>query len=117
MRNTCIEPGQDALDDMIAGIDDGYFIDGAEGGQADATGEFMFGASRVRRIERGKIGALVGRLTVSGNAFEVLRSVDAVSTDFRWELGSGHCGKGQPAKVDAGGPYLRCQLLIGGSQN
>ena len=54
--------------------------------------------------------------TVTGNAFEVLRSVDAVSREFHWDLGSGHCGKGQPAKVDAGGPYIRCQALLGGVQ-
>lgn len=116
MRNTYIAPGKDNLDDMITGIDDGYFIDGPEGGQADATGEFMFGASRVRRIKDGKLAETVQKVTVSGNAFEVLKSIDAVSTDFRWDLGSGHCGKGQLAKVDAGGPYLRCDILVGGSQ-
>ena len=116
MRNTYIEPGQDRLDDMIAGIEDGYYIDGPGGGQADATGEFMFGASKVRRIQNGHLAGYVRELTVSGKAFDVLQSVDAVSQDFRWDLGAGYCGKGQPAKVDAGGPYLRCQLLVGGSQ-
>jgi len=116
MRNTYIEPQSDDLDEMVRGIEDGYFIDGPEGGQADATGEFMFGANRVRKINKGKLGDFVQNLTVSGNAFEVLKSVDAVSKDFKWDLGSGHCGKGQPAKVDAGGPYLRCELLVGGSQ-
>lgn len=116
MRNTYIEPGTDNLDDMIAGIDEGYFIDGPEGGQADATGEFMFGASRVRKIEGGRLTEYVKKLTVSGKAFDVLQSVDAVSKDFKWDLGAGYCGKGQLAKVDAGGPYLRCQLLVGGAQ-
>jgi len=46
-----------------------------------------------------------------------LQSVDAVSRDFRWDLGSGHCGKGQPAKVDAGGPYIRCRAIVGGRQS
>ncbi|MCB1167032.1 MAG: TldD/PmbA family protein [Leptospiraceae bacterium] len=117
MRNTYIAPGSDDLNEMIQGIDDGFFIDGPEGGQADATGEFMFGASRVRRIVDGKLAETVQKVTVSGNAFSVLKSIDAVSSDFRWDLGSGHCGKGQPAKVDAGGPYIRCELLVGGSQS
>jgi len=116
MRNTYIKPGNDKLEDMIAGIEDGYFVDGPEGGQADATGEFMFGASRVRRIKNGKLGEFVQNVTVSGQAFEVLKTVDAVSRDFKWDLGAGHCGKGQPAKVDAGGPYIRCELLLGGRQ-
>ena len=55
-------------------------------------------------------------MTISGIAFDVLGNVDAVSREFYWDLGSGYCGKVQPAKVDAGGPYLRCQVLLGGRQ-
>lgn len=117
MRNTFIEPGQSKLEEMISDVEDGFFIDGPQGGQADATGEFMFGANKVRRIRNGKIGEFLQAVTVSGIAFDVLKSVDAVSKDFKWDLGSGHCGKGQPAKVDAGGPYLRCELLVGGAQS
>lgn len=116
MRNTYIEPGKDSLDSMVAGIDDGYFVDGPEGGQADSTGEFMFGANKVRRIRNGKITDMVQNVTLSGVAFDVLKSVDAISKDFLWDLGSGHCGKGQPAKVDAGGPYVRCEILVGGEK-
>ena len=39
-----------------------------------------------------------------------------VSREFKLDLGSGYCGKGQPAKVDAGGPYIRCKAMIGGIQ-
>jgi TldD protein len=116
MRNTYIEPGGDNLEDMISSIDDGYFVDGAGGGQADATGEFMFGASRVRKISKGKVSELVQPLSISGIAFDVLKSVDGVSKDFKWDLGAGYCGKGQPAKVDAGGPYIKCKVLVGGAQ-
>ena len=56
-------------------------------------------------------------VTLSGKAFDVLQTVDAVSNEFLWDLGSGHCGKGQPAKVDAGGPYIRCQAMLGGQQS
>jgi TldD protein len=116
MRNTYIEPGKDKLSDMLSEVEEGYFIDGPEGGQADSTAEFMFGANKVRAIKNGKLGDYIQNVTVSGNAFTVLESVDAVSSDFKWDLGSGHCGKGQLAKVDAGGPYVRCELVIGGAQ-
>ena len=43
MRNTAILPGKDKLEDMIASIDDGYFLTETNNGQADTTGEFMFG--------------------------------------------------------------------------
>lgn len=116
MRNTYIEPGQTALQDMIASTEDGYLLDGALGGQADATGEFMFGAQKVHRIKNGKLGEIYRGATISGGAFDVLSSVDAVSKEFQLDLGSGYCGKGQPAKVDAGGPYIRCKATIGGKQ-
>ena len=61
-------------------------------------------------------GHLLRGVTLTGNAFEVLESIDAISQEFTWDLGSGHCGKGQPAKVDAGGPYVRCEVLLGGEQ-
>ncbi|MDI7246548.1 MAG: TldD/PmbA family protein [Bacillota bacterium] len=115
MTNTFILPGASKLDDMVAGIEDGFFLkEMGQGGQADATAEFMFGISEAYRVRHGKVGELVKGITISGQAFEVLKSVDAVSGDFELNLGSGHCGKWQPAKVDAGGPYLRCRVTIGG---
>ncbi len=117
MTNTYILPGESDLDEMIAGIADGFFLKGlAQGGQADSTAEFMFDVLEAYRIEEGKIGKPVKGLTLSGQAFEVLKSVDAVSSDFEFGLGRGYCGKGQAAKVDAGGPYLCCRVMIGGQQ-
>ncbi len=117
MTNTFVLPGQDRLEDMIAGIEDGFLLkDLGQGGQADATAEFMFGVAEAYRIEGGKIGELAKGVTISGQAFDVLKSVDAVSADFGFQSGAGHCGKGQPAKVDAGGPHLRCRVTIGGRQ-
>lgn len=117
MRNTYIEPGATPVEDLIAGVADGYYMCGLGfGGQADSNAEFMFSVCEARRIQNGKIGELVQGATISGNAFDVLNSVDAVGNDFLWDLGAGTCGKGQPAKVDAGGPHLRCKATIGGRQ-
>jgi TldD protein len=116
MRNTYIMPGETPLEEIISTTEDGYLVDGPLGGQADATGEFMFGAQKVHRIEKGKITTLFRGATISGQAFDVLKTADAVSKQFRLELGSGYCGKGQPAKVDAGGPYVRCRAILGGIQ-
>ena len=114
MRNTYIAPGEQDLDEIIAGIDDGLMVDGPKNGQADANGEFMFGTLQAWPIKNGKRGELQRGVNISGMAFDVLSTVDAVSSDFRWDLGSGYCGKGQPAKVDAGGPWLSCEMLVGG---
>jgi TldD protein len=114
MRNTYLHPGDSSLEEMIEKTKDGYYLDGAKNGQADSTGEFMFAAQKAYRIENGKITKLLKGVTVSGLAFEVLNDVDMVSKEFKWDLGSGYCGKGQPAKVDAGGPYVRTKALLGG---
>jgi TldD protein len=45
MRNTSVHPGTDKLEDMIASIDDGYYLVDSNNGQADTTGEFMFGVT------------------------------------------------------------------------
>jgi TldD protein len=116
MRNTYIVPGQSKLSDMIATMDDGYLVEGAGSGQADSNGEFMFGCGHVWEIKHGKKTRLLREATLSGIAFDVLKTVDAVSSEFQWDLGTGHCGKGQPAKVDAGGPYIRCEINVGGRQ-
>ena len=117
MTNTYLLPGHLTLEEMIQSTKDGLLIVGAGGGQADATGEFMFGASCAYEIKNGKKGRMLKEVTLSGMAFDVLGSVNAVSKEFMWDLGSGYCGKGQPAKVDAGGPYIRCQLTVGGRQD
>jgi TldD protein len=52
--------------------------------------------------------------SISGDAFEVLSSIDMIGSDFEWAIGSGHCGKGQPAKVDGGGAHARCSVVVGG---
>jgi TldD protein len=114
MRNTYIAPGDASLAEMIALLGDGYLLDGASNGQADSNGEFMFGTREAYRITRGERGPLLRGVNISGQAFDVLRSVEAVGREFHWDLGSGHCGKGQPAKVDAGGPWLLCTVVLGG---
>lgn len=117
MRNTYIAPGTQSFDELVAGIDDGLMLDGAANGQADSNGEFMFGTLVARPIKNGKLGELQRGVNISGQAFDVLKSVDGVSSEFRWDLGSGYCGKGQPAKVDAGGPWVSCEVLVGGRQS
>ncbi|MDD3627276.1 MAG: TldD/PmbA family protein [bacterium] len=117
MRNTCIAPGKSNLKEMISEIKNGFYLTGAGSGQADSNAEFMFGVDEVYEIKNGKKGKLHKGATISGQAFEVLKSITHVSKDFEWALGSGYCGKGQAAKVDAGGPYVKCKITIGGRTN
>lgn len=113
MRNTVILPGKDKLDDMVAGIDQGYLLLKTSNGQADSTSEFMFGISLGYEIKDGKLGAAIRDTTVSGSAIKVLQSVDAVSDDMHWDA-AGYCGKKQAMVVAMGGPALRVRAHLGG---
>jgi TldD protein len=113
MRNTVIVPGTSKLDDMIAGVEDGYYLMKTGNGQADSTTEFMFGITLAYEIRGGKIGRAIRDTTVSGSAIKVLQSTDAVSDDLFWNC-SGYCGKKQPMVVSMGGPALRVRAHLGG---
>ncbi len=114
MRNTTILPGNDTLEDMIASIDDGYYFLDTNNGQADLTGEFMFGVTFGYEIKNGKLGRALLDTTVSGVAFDMLKTVDMISDKVTWGA-VGTCGKGQPMAVAMGGPELRCKIMIGGN--
>ena len=113
MRNTAVLPGTSKLEDMIAAIDDGYYLINSMNGQADMTGEFMFGISMGYEIKKGKLGKALLDTTVSGVAFDMLKTVDMVSDRITWSS-SGFCGKKQPMPVGMGGPELKCRITIGG---
>lgn len=113
MRNTAILPGKDKLEDIIASVDDGYYFISTGNGQADMTGEFMFGVNMGYEIKNGKLGKAILDTTISGVAFDMLKTVDMVSDTMTWSS-SGYCGKKQHMPVGMGGPALRCKVMIGG---
>ena len=113
MRNTAVLPGKDKLEDMIASIDDGYYLIDSGNGQADLTGEFMFGVNMGYEIKNGKLGKALLDTTVTGVAFDMLKTVDMVSDKIEWSS-SGFCGKKQMMPVAMGGPEMRCKIMIGG---
>lgn len=113
MRNTVILPGKSKLEDMIASIENGYYLMKSGNGQADSTSEFMFGIPLGYEIKNGKLGKAIKDTTISGVAFNVLKSVTMVSDDMSWDC-SGMCGKKQPIPVGMGGPAIKCRVNIGG---
>ncbi len=113
MRNTAILPGTSKLDDMIASVDDGYYLMAYNNGQADSTSEFMFGCTKGYEIKNGVLGRAIKDTTISGVAFDMLKTVSMISDDMHWTNG-GYCGKKQPMAVGMGGPAIKCKVNIGG---
>lgn len=113
MRNTAILPGSSTLPEMIASIDRGYYLMRSSNGQADSTGEFMFGIVQGYEILHGRLGRALRDTTISGVAFDMLKSVSMVSDDMTWNC-AGMCGKKQLIPVGMGGPALKCRITLGG---
>ncbi len=113
MRNTAILPGKDKLEDMISSVEDGYYFIKTGNGQADATGEFMFGIEFGYEIRHGKLGRALRSTTISGVAFDMLKTVTMLSDDMSW-CSTGMCGKKQPMPVGMGGPAVKCMVNVGG---
>lgn len=113
MRNTAILPGKSKLEEMIASIDNGYYLMKSGNGQADTTGEFMFATGTGYEIKNGKLGRALRDSTISGVAFDMLRSVSMISDEFTWES-AGYCGKKQPMPVGMGGPSIKARVHVGG---
>ncbi len=113
MRNTAILPGSDRLEDMIASIDKGYYLKRSSNGQADATSEFMFGIACGYEIRNGKLGRAIRDTTISGVAFNMLKTVSQVGDQLTWSKG-GMCGKKQLIPVGMGGPAIKCKVTLGG---
>ncbi len=113
MRNTAILPGTDRLEDMISSIEDGYYLMKTSNGQADSTSEFMFSVTLGYEIKNGELGRCIQDTTISGVAFDMLKTVDMLSEKMEWNCG-GYCGKKQMIPVSMGGPDMKCKINIGG---
>ncbi len=113
MRNTCIASGDADPEEIIQDTKDGYLLIAGTSGQADSNSEFMFGVQEARHVVKGEPMETLRGVSISGNVFKALQTVDMVGKDF--ELEAGTCGKEQPVWVGIGGPHLRLRCLLGGT--
>ncbi len=115
MRNTYMAPGDWDPEEIISETREGLYLKKGLHGQADSNGEFMFAVQEAWEIKNGELVRPFRGVAVSGNAIEVLKSVDAVGKDLLIES-PGFCGKMQSVPVDGGGPHVRCRIIVGGSR-
>jgi len=112
MTTTYIEKGNRPLKDIIAEIDNGIYVETIKHGSGMST--FTMAPARAYKIENGKITTPVKVSVITGNVFETLAEVDAVSEEFELlSFVGGGCGKMEqyPLPVGFGGPYTRVRKL------
>ncbi|MCS7216792.1 MAG: TldD/PmbA family protein [Candidatus Bipolaricaulota bacterium] len=116
MRNTFIEPGPHTFEEMLEGIEYGIYACGAFGGQTEFE-QFTFSAAYGYEIVRGKIGAMVRDVVLTGNVFHTLRNIEMIGKDFQLKGSAGGCGKGGqwPLPITTGAPHVRVRdVIVGG---
>jgi len=113
MTNTFIEPGKWKKEELFKDVEDGIYACEGIGGQTQME-MFTFTASYGYRIRHGELAELVRDVMVTGNVFETLSNIDAISDDFVMSKNGGGCGKGgqSPLPVSDGGPHIRVRDAV-----
>ena len=120
MRNTCIKPGSQKFEDLLDGIDEGVYACGLYGGHGGE--DFSFIPAKGYMIRNGKLAEPVKNFSISGNLFETLSEIDAITgeEDFSTLAASGEnggCGKHEqfPLPVGMSAPRIRIRsVTVGG---
>ncbi|MHB1390206.1 MAG: TldD/PmbA family protein [Thermoleophilia bacterium] len=84
--NLRLTGGTMSLEEMIAGIDLGFYVmevSGIHSGANPVSGDFSVGAAGLL-IRDGKLSESVREVTIAGNLLSILGSIQAVGNDNRW---------------------------------
>jgi TldD protein len=100
MTNLHIEPGQGTLEDLLADVDRGIYMETNRSWSIDDKRlNFQFGTQIAWEIENGKLGRMLRDATYTGITPEFWSSLDAIAGRESWRLyGLTNCGKGQPGQ-------------------
>ena len=79
--NLIVAPGDQTLDDIIAGIDKGLLVGRFSGGQPSSSGDFSGVAKNSFLIENGRVKGAVSETMLSGNLAGMLNQLRAISRE------------------------------------
>ena len=101
MTNLHLEPGEGSLEELIAGVDDGLYLETNKSWSIDDKRlNFQFGTQVAWEINGGKLGRMFRDATYTGITPQFWGSLDAVAGPEEWRLhGLTNCGKGQPGQA------------------
>jgi TldD protein len=101
MTNVGLRPGESSLEEMVAGTDDGIYMQTNRSWSIDDKRlNFQFGCEIAWEITDGRLGRMLKNPTYTGIGPRFWASLDAVGGPDEWTVwGVPHCGKGQPLQV------------------
>src|SRR6185437_7095399 len=100
MTNLHLEPGEGTLEDLLADVDDGVYMETNRSWSIDDKRlNFQFGTQIAWEIKAGKLGRMLRDATYTGITPKFWVTLDAVAGRDSWRLyGLTNCGKGQPGQ-------------------
>ena len=100
MTNLHLEPGEGTLEELIADVDEGFYLELNRSWSIDDKRlNFQFGTQVAREIKKGKLGRLFRDATYTGVTPRFWAGLEAVAGPGEWRLhGFTNCGKGQPGQ-------------------
>ena len=101
MTNLHLEPGAGTLEDLLAEVADGVYLETNKSWSIDDKRlNFQFGTQAAWEIKDGKLGRMLRDATYTGATPVFWGSLDAVAGAEAWRLyGLTNCGKGQPGQT------------------
>jgi predicted Zn-dependent protease len=109
-----VQPGAYPADEIIASTPYGvYAREFGDGGLDFSAGRFFFNIRQSYLIEKGRLTAPIGSLTVSGQIRDILNDIGMVGNDFKYDRGVSYCQKnGQILPVRVGQPTIKINKLF-----
>ena len=100
MTNLHLDPGEGTLEDLLADVDDGIYMETNKSWSIDDKRlNFQFGTQIAWEIKSGKLGRMLRDATYTGITPEFWGKLDAVAGADAWQMqGITNCGKGQPGQ-------------------
>jgi TldD protein len=101
MTNLHLEPGYATLEELIAGVERGIYLENNKSWSIDDKRlNFQFGTQIAWEIVDGRLGRMLRDATYTGITPQFWGSMDAVGNRDAWRLhGLTNCGKGQPGQT------------------
>lgn len=116
--NLSLMPGKEPCtpDDLIAGVDDGIYIEGRGSFSIDQMRyNFQFGGDGFWRIQNGKKAGMLKNVTYQAITTDFWNACDGLSDERFWQPnGVMNCGKGDPMQISQmthGAPYARFRRI------
>ena len=101
MANINMEPGESSLEQMMASVEDGIYMQTNKSWSIDDyRNKFQFSCEFARRIKNGKLTEVVKNPNYRGKCLEFWNNLAMVGNKSTYEIcGSFFCGKGEPNQV------------------